>query len=259
MSAVGVTAAAAAPVWLIGSMAVQIRAEIPFGRTRLGLLVAIYFAASAALSVTGGRFVEWIGWRRGIRLASALSILSLLVAGLLAHSWVHLAVAVGAAGFSNAVAQPAANLGLTRVIRSSRQGLAFGVKQSAIPLATLLSGSAVPLVALTVGWRWGFILAAVAASTITMSVPRDEGAVATRVRRRGREGDAPLLPLMILGAAGGMGSVVGTSFGAFIVDSSVTAGIAPGRAGLMLAFGSLCGVTARIGYGCSPTGGTALC
>jgi len=35
-----------------------------------------------------------------------------------------------------------------------------GAKQSSGPYATLLAGPSVPLVALTVGWRWAFVLAA---------------------------------------------------------------------------------------------------
>lgn len=249
VAALGVTAVAAAPVWLIGGLAVQVRAEVGFGEARLGLLVTIYFGASSLVSVLGGRLVERIGWHRGIRIGSIVAAGALLSVATLARSWLHLALAVGIAGLGNAIAQPAANLGVARVIRSGRQGLAFGIKQSAIPLATLASGSAVPLIALTVGWRWAFVLAASAAAGIALSTPRGERIAPRRSSGSRREGDAALLPLVILAAAGGMGSVVGTSFGAFIVDSSVTAGVSPGQAGLLLAFGSACGIAARIGYG----------
>ena len=56
------------------------------------------------------------------------------------------------------------NLGRThRILRAGqvpagRQGLSFGVKQAAIPVSTLLAGAAVPTVALTLGWRWAFVL-----------------------------------------------------------------------------------------------------
>ena len=42
----------------------------------------------------------------------------------------------------------------------SRLGLSFGIKQAAIPIATLLAGVAVPTVALTVGWRWAYLIGA---------------------------------------------------------------------------------------------------
>lgn len=248
-SALGVTAVAAAPVWLIGGLAVQIRQELGFGEARLGLLVTIFFSMSSLVSVPGGRVVERIGWRRGIAIASVLATAALLLVAAVAKSWLHLALAVGVAGLGNAIAQPAANLGLAQVIRSGRQGLAFGIKQAAIPLATLASGTAVPVIALTVGWRWAFAAAAVAALGIGLSTPSGHAALPPFRRKGTREGDAALLPLVILAAAGGMGSIVGTSFGAFIVDSSVTAGVAPGAAGLLLALGSLCGVSARVGYG----------
>ena len=34
-----------------------------------------------------------------------------------------------------------------------RQGLAFGIKQSAIPAAVLISGLALPVLAIPLGWR----------------------------------------------------------------------------------------------------------
>lgn len=248
-SALGVTVAAASPVWLVGGLAVQIRGELGFGEARLGLLVAIFFLMSSLLSLPAGRVVEHIGWRRGIVAASAVSALCLLIIATLSRSWAHLAWAVGLGGVANAVAQPAGNLGVARSIRPGRQGIALGIKQSAIPLATLTSGTAVPLVALTVGWRWAFAIAAGAAVLIGLSTPRVVQAPPPVSACARREGDAPLLPLVVLACAGGMGSVVGTSFGAFIVDSSVSAGVAPATAGLLLAIGSVCGVAARIALG----------
>src|SRR5829696_7279082 len=56
------------------------------------------------------------------------------------------------AGLANAVSHTAANLSLAREVPASRQGLSFGIKQAAIPVATLLAGLAVPTIAVTLGW-----------------------------------------------------------------------------------------------------------
>ena len=49
------------------------------------------------------------------------------------------------AGLANAVNQPAINLFMADQVPLDRQGLAFGIKQSAIPGAILVSGLALPL------------------------------------------------------------------------------------------------------------------
>src|SRR5205823_1137887 len=64
------------------------------------------------------------------------------------------------------------NLTLARSVPAHRLGLSFGVKQAAIPLATLLAGAAVPAVALTVGWRWAYVIAAGLAVLALVGAPR---------------------------------------------------------------------------------------
>ena len=55
--AVAVATAGILPPFLTGGLAVQIRAELGFGAGALGLLVAVFFAASALFSVVSGRVV----------------------------------------------------------------------------------------------------------------------------------------------------------------------------------------------------------
>ena len=65
---------------------------------------------------------------------------------------------LGVAGLANAVAQPAINLFMADQVPIDRQGLAFGIKQSAIPGAILVSGLALPALALPLGWRATFAI-----------------------------------------------------------------------------------------------------
>lgn len=69
--------------------------------------------------------------------------------------------------------QLASNLTLSRYVPAHRLGLSFGIKQAAIPLATLLAGAAVPAVALTLGWRWAYGIGAVLALAALLISPRD--------------------------------------------------------------------------------------
>ena len=152
-----VVTAAVLPTFLTGALAVQMRQDLGFGTAALGLAAAAFFFAAAATSFGFGRSAERLGPVRSMQLSSALSATVLLAVAVLAHSYAALLAILAIGGLANGLVQPAANLYVARVVRYDRQGLAFAVKQSAIPIATVLGGLAVPLLGLTVGWRWAFV------------------------------------------------------------------------------------------------------
>jgi MFS family permease len=239
------TTLAVLPVFLLGGLAVFIRDELGFGQTRLGAAVSLYFGTSALASVPGGRVGERLGAGRAMTLAAAGSAVALLGIATLTRSWGQLVAFLALAGCANAVAQPAGNAAISRGVPPHRQGLAFGLKQSAVPTATLLAGFAVPLLGLTVGWRWAFAGGALAAASFAFTVPSDPSPD-QRSGRRLRAGDAPLGGLVALALAGCLGSASANALGAFLVDSAVAGGMPPGRAGLLLSLGGLTGVGARL-------------
>ncbi|BCJ52873.1 hypothetical protein Asp14428_43480 [Actinoplanes sp. NBRC 14428] len=240
------TIACSVPVFLVGGLAVQIGEELDFSPAGLGLAVSAYFGASALASVPAGALVERYGStavaRAGIGLASA----SLLTIAVAARSlWSLIAILALGAG-ANAMGQLASNVSLSRHVPVRRQGLSFGVKQAAIPVSTMLAGVAVPVVALTAGWRWAFVLAAVGATAALRLVPveRDEAR-----RSRADRGERATAALVVIGAAATLASGAANALGTFLVDSAVGRGIAPGPAGLALTLGSAVCVAARIGGG----------
>ncbi|CAM01226.1 MFS transporter [Saccharopolyspora erythraea] len=150
--AVVVVGVCVSPVFLVGGLGVQLQQELRFGAATLGVAAAGFFAVAAVSSRVMGSVVERIGYRRGMRLAAASSSLCLLGLAVAPCTGWMLAV-LWVAGLPNALGQPAANVMITEGVPVRRRGLGFGVKQSAIPIATLLAGITVPLVALTIGWR----------------------------------------------------------------------------------------------------------
>lgn len=77
---------AAVPVFLLGAIAVFVRRELHFSEATLGLVVSSYYAASALMSVPGGRFTERIGGLRGAALAAAETVISMFGIAALGHS-----------------------------------------------------------------------------------------------------------------------------------------------------------------------------
>ncbi len=240
------TIACSVPVFLVGGLAVQISGELGFSPAGLGLAVSAYFGASALASVPAGALVERYGSTTVARAGIGLAAVSLLTIAAAARSlWSLIAIlALGAA--ANAMGQLASNTSLSRHVPVRRQGLSFGVKQAAIPVSTLFAGAAVPVVALTVGWRWAFVVAAAGATAALWLVPAERNERRTSVTSGGERATAALVVIGI-GATLAAGSA--NALGTFLVDSAVARGLAPGPAGLALTLGSAVCVAARVGGG----------
>lgn len=240
----------AVPSFLVGSLAVFLREDLDFDQAQLGLAIAAFFLASALAAIPGAQVTERVGARAAILSATSVSGLAMLGIAFLATSWSSLVLFLAIAGMANGVAQPAGNLALARGVRGGRQGFAFGVKQSAIPGATLLAGVAVPLLALTVGWPWAFVGGAVLAVLLAIIMPRDPYRTpAARGEKRRNTPDMPMPGLVLLAFVALCGASVGTSLGSFFVESSVDAGFEAGYAGTMLAVGSVACILSRLAIG----------
>ncbi|MBU2667693.1 MFS transporter [Actinoplanes bogorensis] len=237
------TIAVSVPVFLVGGLAVQIGDELEFSPAGLGLAVSAYFGASALASVPAGHLVERFGATRVSRAGIALASASLLgVAAFATSLWSLIAILALGAG-ANAMGQLASNTTLSRHVPPRRQGLSFGIKQAAIPVATLLSGASVPVIALTLGWRWAFVFVAVLAAGALFLVPAEPPALHKKAAKGAKQATGALI---VVGVGATLAGASANALGTFLVDSAVARGIAPGPAGLALTLGSAVCVTARI-------------
>ncbi|WP_244615902.1 CynX/NimT family MFS transporter [Stackebrandtia albiflava] len=243
-AAVSTTVATVCPVFLVGGLSVQMADELGFSAAGLGLAVALYFSSSALVSVWTGRLVERVGVRGTAVAAILLSAVSLAGIAASVHYLMLVAVLV-LAGPANSLGQLSSNALLAKRVPAHRQGLLFGVKQAAVPASTTLAGISVPVVALTVGWRWAFVLAALLAAAALTVLPKRVAAPATRppVRRR------PSRALVVITVAGAFGATAANPLGSFIADYAVFRGVSEAAAGLTVTLGGLAGVSARIGVG----------
>lgn len=248
--AAGVTVSGALPAFLTGGLSVQVRGDLGFSAALLGVAVAVYFGVSAAGSAYMGRSAVRIGLDRSVSLAAAGSAGALLVAAA-APGYAVLVAAMALAGVANALAQPAANGVLIRDVPESWRALSFGVKQSALPASTLLGGLAVPLVALTIGWRWAYVIAAAGAVAVALAARRRQtaGGIATGPPAAGDGRPLEYPPLLVLGASAALGAAAASTLGTFVTASAVDLGTSEAAAGLLLAMGSVLGITMRLASG----------
>ncbi len=248
--AVTVTAASVLPAFLTGAVGVQLRDDLSFDEGALGLAIGAFFLAAAVGSAPGGHLVQRLGAHRSITIALGLTVVADLWIAAGARSWAALAGGLAIGGLGNAVTQPAANLLLATSVPGRRLGLAVSLKQAGMPSATLLGGLAVPALALTVGWRWAYVAAALLAVIGLWAVGRLPGAEGRQeVLVRGGRPDSATTALAVAATGMVFGAATAGAIGAWVVSSAEASGVASGPAGLLLTFGSAVGIASRIAVG----------
>lgn len=241
------------PSFMTGALVVQMRSEFEVTPAVLGALVGLFFGSAALASGPAGRLVQRLGAWSGMQAAVVGSAVCLGGIALMVHDTVTLSLFLIIGGLANSFANPSANLLLVDVVPVGRRALALGVKQAAIPMATLLAGLSIPVLGLTLGWRWAFGLTACAALAIAAFG-------LTRGERAGRakpsvDADHPSevaasrttrVDLLLLAAAAMLGIWGGQAMGTFLVSYTVGLGESPSTAGLILTAASVAGISARI-------------
>lgn len=244
------TVACALPVFLVGALAVQVRAALDFGVPTLGLVVTLFYLSSATFSVPLASLVDRLGapWlMRRMPLVTAVLMLALAAT---ARSWVYLAIFAVPCGMASTAVGAATNQYLAWRVRPEHQGIAFGIKQAAVPTAALLGGSAVPSVAITIGWRWAFVFGAAAAACAGLLTPSSaSGPIRRPAARREQLAYRGRLPLVVLGVGTGLSLFSASGLAALLVTEAVSRGFAAGTAGLVAALASGAAVAMRVGCG----------
>ncbi len=233
------------PLYLTSAQVLSLDADLGFGVAQLGMASALHFGIAALAAHPVGSLIQRRNATFGLRTGAGLAALAGLVAASAGRWWEILAVtALG--GLANAFMQVATNVVLAQDAAYHRQGLSFGAKQGAVPLAGAMAGVLLPSVGVALGWRWPFAVAAAAAAAGMVAAPEVRNAP-TVVVRAGRGRLSPALAWM---AVGGMfGGAAGNSLSLFVVPSAVEAGLSQAAAGLFLAASSVLVFGTRLGAG----------
>lgn len=241
-----VVAGGSLPVYLTGALFIQLSEDLAFGAAGLGVIVGAYRGAIALAAVPLGRLADRVQPERSLRLSLLLAAVTMAGIASLSRSSVDLFFFLLMAGVAYALGQTAVNVFLATSVPASRQGMALGVKQAAIPMSGTLAGLAVPVLALTLGWRSAFWLFALLSIVGVFAIPNNGPKFtaplkATKVSRR-----MSTRATITLGVALGFGIAANATGTAFLVDSSVRAGIGVGAAGLLLAVSSAASIAMRV-------------
>ncbi len=233
------------PGFLIGTMYVQVSAEMDVSEAAYGWGLGSFFGAAMVGSIMLGRLAQRIGPLNQMTMALVVSIAVQLALAATARSFGAVIGFLVVAGLANAANQTSVNLALAQA-QLPRLGLAVSIKQSGLPSATLLAGFAVPSLAITVGWRWAYVAGA---GIALMSLALVRAAVGSSVSRAASRDSAPessTLDLFLAAAVGAFLAFSAGSLNAWGVGSGVDAGLGPGTAGLFLSVGAATGITLRL-------------
>ncbi len=245
--AMAVDAVGVLPIFLTGALAVQLRADIGLSLASLGLVFASYFGAAALLSIPFRNASERIGLRTSLRIGMVLYAAALLGMAAAASSTTQMCAFGALAGIGTALTRTASSVLVAWNSEPGRQGIAFGLKHSSIPIASLIAGLSVPALALTVGWRWAYAVAGVLALIVAATVPTSEGRLA-----QGAKPGTPDLSrgqLTVVAVTFALGAAAAGSLGAYSVSTAVAAGLSEAAAGVLVALGSVVGLASRVGVG----------
>lgn len=242
------TVVCALPVFLLGALAVQVTDEFRFGLTQLGFAVAMFRATGAVVAGLTGYIADRLGAIRSLRIAVLLSAASSLGVSAVAQSYLSLVAWLMLGAIGKSLCQPAANRLLINNVREGRRGVAFGFKQSAAPGSTMIGGLSVPLIALTVGWRWAYVMVAVMALGVLLLIGRRSPAARSGAKRK-KQRSAPLKDprtIVTLALSFGLGTAASSTVPTFYVDAAVRVGTTEQIAGTLLAAASIAAMLTRI-------------
>lgn len=259
------------PVYMFGALSPDITVDLGVGETRIGIAIGLYFVFAALVSPFVGRFAEYHGAWKAMRVSLVLAASSTLVLGTVGRGPATVLGGLGLGALSMALGTPAANLALSQRVRTASLGLAFGLKQASAPAGTLIAGLSLPLLATSFGWRATMIIAAALPLLILPFLRSPSGPPVLRVPVTPAAAAAPIAPepvaapssaaqpepsrtmprrlLVMLAVGFGFANVGASAAGTFMVPAAIAVGYSVGDAGLLLAAASVAGLLVRIVVG----------
>jgi MFS family permease len=267
------------PVFLTGALSGPMGADLGFGEAATGVAITVFFALAGVAAVPMSHLTRRLGVRTAMRTGVVVSAVGCLLVATVVRSWWQLAVVLGVIGSVVGLVDTAAAAAFAGTVRRTRQGLAFGVKEASVPVASMVAGVAVPLAASWFGWRWAFAAVAALLPLAWWAVPAPDrrSASAQTDERAAAGGGSPdggsdggagshrspaspaaasptsprevpgRLRLLALGIGAGAGAA--NAAATLLVPSVTAAGMAVATAGILLALASVASVVVRIGVG----------
>ena len=270
------------PTFLVGALSVPIGEDLGTGTGAIGAAVSAFFLTASVLALVGGRIVDRIGARRGYRIGMlGIATAAAAIALLASEGW-HLAAWFALGGASLAFTDPSIGRTIAGSVGWRRQGIGFGIKETAIPAASMTAGFTLPLLGPAIGWQVPFLAVTVLAVGLAILVPRDieriipapaddgqggtgvargpvrttgRGAARAAARAQRTDDDPPpaaegsLRALALLATSAGIGGGAGAAVATFVVPTGLLLGLGAVAAGALLSGASILNLGIRLSVG----------
>lgn len=248
-AAITVATSSVLPLFLVGALSVQLSEDLNITPGALGTTSAAFFTAGAIASPFIGLSTDRFGVQNVMRAAILLVVIVLILIGVGVNSLGSLLILLALGGAANALAQLTVNIYLSQRTHPQQQGTAYGIKQSAIPVAGLLAGLSVPLLGLTIGWRYTFMLLAIPVAALVVFTPGRTDITASRKAKQVEGYRMPKKVLRIVALGSGLGAASGSCLTIFLVPSAVAAGFSAHDGALIYALACAVGIASRLTAG----------
>ncbi|WP_242144143.1 MULTISPECIES: MFS transporter [unclassified Bacillus cereus group] len=244
-----ITVITSTPVFLIGASNNLIRQDINISTSEIGIILTLYWLGSLLGAFMSRKATIFSSINKQISFSIFITAVSLSL--IFFHPKIGLWIGGILGGTAYGYSQPYTNYLIMRTCDQKIQGFAFGLKQAAIPTATLLCSLAVPILAVPFGWRSLFGMITCVAfiyGGLTLIFSRN----IHFTKKANSNPIPPLSPnihLIMLGVVGGLGAMIGNSLGGFLIASLTFGGISLVTASLIAAFASITNIVVRISAG----------
>lgn len=249
----GIAFIAISPLYFYGALSVQITEGLDYRPSLHGLGATSFYLVAAVFATSLGRRTDRLDPISTLKIAIVMTFVSNL--GItFSNSLAMICLFLAVGGFGNALATP----GIAQLVREriefSKQGLAYGFKQSATGLPTLVGGAAIPFVATDGQWRYVFASGAIFSLFILLNLyAASPGRLIS-----GRADDSAKTELLTLNLKStytsevkfiaisfAIGAAVGAGLITYLPLSIVETGLSPTESSHALVLASACSLVTR--------------
>jgi len=142
---------------VLGILAPDLQRQFGWSELQYGYIVSAFQAAYALGLAFAGRLMDRLGTRRGYALAVGVWSVAAMAHGLAGSAFTFAAARFGL-GFGESGNFPAAIKTVAEWFPKSERALATGIFNSGTNIGAIIAPLVVPWIALTLGWRWAFVL-----------------------------------------------------------------------------------------------------
>lgn len=252
--AVAISVSGALPVFLVGSLSIEEGRTLGLNASHMALIVALFFVTASVGAAFFGSVADKVGGVKVMRMGAFGTCIGALVAAVSSSAFLF-SIGIMFCGLIYGGSQPAVSKYLAENVHVAKQGTAFGIRQTAVPLSTVLAGIAASITSENRLWRLAFVGAALLAAFIMISLRSGTNAGSGGERtlrpdeRKVTSGRSSWPLLIFLGGSLGMGAGTIYVLASFAVPGLRAVGVSPVDAGLLAAMGGILALTGRLTAG----------